>query len=298
MFRQLLLPLDGSAFAEAALPLVRRLAAGGARVHVLHAQSPAVVTGLSAFEAQVLGEQTDRMAAYLERTVQALAPLPATAYLRTGEVGAVVGAYAAAEGIDLTVVSTHGRSGVDRAWLGSGAEAIILQSPVPVLVHHPAGDAPAPAVASPATIVVAVDRSEFSLRILPAAESLAAALGASLLLVTVVEPALVSAATIGLSGMDAGEDGTQRQVEAADAFLLEVESALRARGVAVATQVLVDAQPARAIIAEAERRGAAAIAMTTHGRRAVARMLFGSVTDKVIRGSRRDVLVLRGERSA
>jgi nucleotide-binding universal stress UspA family protein len=53
-------------------------------------------------------------------------------------------AKAAAEwGADLIVVGTHGRRGVGRLFLGSGAEQIIRLAPVPVLVVR--GEAPTPA---------------------------------------------------------------------------------------------------------------------------------------------------------
>jgi nucleotide-binding universal stress UspA family protein len=297
MYRSLLVPLDGSQFAEATLPLATRLAEGGGTIHLVHAAEPPVTIGLSEFEAQNAGEAAQRMGEYLTQVGQRLAPVPTATYVRSGGVGAVVADYASSEGVDLVVVSTHGRSGMGRAWLGSGSEAIILATTTPVLVHHPAGDDPAPAVGHPAQILVAVDRSDFSLRILPAAEQLAGVLGATLVLATVVEPVVVHARVIGNPVLDVDDAATQERIEEADSFLMDVEATLKARGLSVETRVLTDEQPARAIMAEAEKMGAAAIAMTTHGRKAVARMLFGSVTDKVVRGSRRDVLVLRGERS-
>lgn len=297
MYRSLLVPLDGSAFAEATLPLAMRLAAGGGTMHLVHAAEPPVTIGLSEVEAMNAGEAVQRMGEYLTQVAGRLAPVATATYVRSGAVGKVVAEYAAAQAIDLVVVSTHGRSGMGRAWLGSGTEAIILETTVPVLVHHPVGDDPAPAVSHPPQILVAVDRSDFSLRILPAAEQLAGVLGATLVLATVVEPVVIHARVIGNPVLDVDEEATQERVEEADSFLMDVEATLKARGLSVETRVLTDEQPARAIMAEADKMGAAAIAMTTHGRKAVARMLFGSVTDKVVRGSRRDVLVLRGERS-
>ncbi|MGH7936554.1 MAG: universal stress protein [Chthoniobacterales bacterium] len=39
-----------------------------------------------------------------------------------------------AGGIDLIIISTHGRSGVKRAFIGSTAEQIVRHAPCPVLV--------------------------------------------------------------------------------------------------------------------------------------------------------------------
>ncbi len=304
MTRHILVPLDGSTFAEATLPLARALArAPETTIHLVHAQHPPVVIGRLtgvADDARPPADRTEQLQSYLAGVAEGLAPLATRTYIRTGEVGRVVAEYAASENIDLVVVSTHGRGGVGRAWLGSGTESIIVQAPVPVLVHHPVGDevppAPPPAVASPPEVLVAVDQSDFSLQILPAAEHLARALGATLVLATVEEPILIHARVIGNPVIDIDREGTNLRVARATAFLEEVAASLSARAVPVTTRVLVDEQPARAILAEADRMGAAAIAMTTHGRRAVSRLLFGSVTDKVVRATRRDVLVVRGER--
>jgi nucleotide-binding universal stress UspA family protein len=51
---------------------------------------------------------------------------------------------------DLVVVGTHGRRGLGRVLLGSGAEQVIRLSPIPVLVIRSPEQAPAPAQAGPA----------------------------------------------------------------------------------------------------------------------------------------------------
>jgi nucleotide-binding universal stress UspA family protein len=300
MTRHILVPLDGSTFAEATLGVARAIAREpDTTIHLVHAQQPPVVIGpLSGMteDTRPPSDMTEQLQAYLAGVAAGLAPLDARTYVRTGEVGRVVADYAASENIDLIVVSTHGRGGMGRAWLGSGTEAIILQAPVPVLVHHPVADETPPAVAAPAEVLVAVDRSEFSLQVLGPAEHLARALGATLVLATVAEPILIHARVIGSPVIDIDQEETDRRIAKGEAFVEEVAATLSVRGVPVRTRVLVDEQPARAILAEAERMGAVAIAMTTHGRRAVSRLLFGSVTDKVVRATRRDVLVVRGER--
>jgi nucleotide-binding universal stress UspA family protein len=42
-----------------------------------------------------------------------------------------------AEGIDLVIMGTHGRKGLEHAFIGSVAERVVRQSPVPVLVVNP-----------------------------------------------------------------------------------------------------------------------------------------------------------------
>ena len=68
---------------------------------------------------------------------------------------------------------------------------------------------------------------------------------------------------------------------------------LRADGVAAEGMVVVEPDAARAILHVAAEQRADAVAMSTHARAGAARLLLGSVTDKVIRASDLPVLVVR-----
>jgi nucleotide-binding universal stress UspA family protein len=75
-------------------------------------------------------------------------------------------------------------------------------------------------------------------------------------------------------------------------YLAEVAAGLRRRGLRVA----IDARygdPVAEILAAAGESGADVIAMTTHGRTGVTRLLFGSVAEAVLRRARVPVLVMR-----
>jgi nucleotide-binding universal stress UspA family protein len=61
----------------------------------------------------------------------------------------------------------------------------------------------------------------------------------------------------------------------------------------VSTEVVHHPSPARAILDIADEHGVDLIAMETHGRSGVAKLLLGSVTDKVVRASPVPVLVHR-----
>jgi len=77
----------------------------------------------------------------------------------------------------------------------------------------------------------------------------------------------------------------------ADRYLEGVAKKLRERGLQVRGEVVVEDQPASAILHEAEREKAGMIAVATHARGGLTRMLLGSVADKVIRGAHVPVLV-------
>ena len=57
--------------------------------------------------------------------------------------------------------------------------------------------------------------------------------------------------------------------------------------------MIVDAQPALAILRAAHERGVGLIALTTHGPGGLRRLVLGSVTDKIVRGADGPVLVYR-----
>jgi nucleotide-binding universal stress UspA family protein len=68
----------------------------------------------------------------LRRSV--LNAVPVKTFLRTGEADAEIISLAKESGIDLIIISTHGRTGLAHVLLGSTAERIVRRAPCPVLV--------------------------------------------------------------------------------------------------------------------------------------------------------------------
>jgi nucleotide-binding universal stress UspA family protein len=68
---------------------------------------------------------------------------------------------------------------------------------------------------------------------------------------------------------------------------------MRAQGHNVNTAIAIGQPAALAILAEARDRAMDLIAMETHGRKGLTRLMLGSVADKVVRGSPLPVLVHR-----
>jgi nucleotide-binding universal stress UspA family protein len=136
---RIVVALDGSELAEAALPLAQRMAkAIKAKLHLVRA----VVPPTAIFGAEylpgtlpVLEEMEAEATRYLETTVEKLQStgLTTTAIVRTGIPAEVILAEACEPG-DIVVMSTHGRSGVDRWFLGSVADAVVRHGDIPVLV--------------------------------------------------------------------------------------------------------------------------------------------------------------------
>ena len=87
------------------------------------------------------------------------------------------------------------------------------------------------------------------------------------------------------------EDVERRRAEA-EAYLAPIAAELRTKGVRIRTMVR-RGEPAAEIIAGAREAGSDLIAMTTHGRSGLGRLLFGSVAEAVLRHSDIPVFLMR-----
>jgi nucleotide-binding universal stress UspA family protein len=85
------------------------------------------------------------------------------------------------------------------------------------------------------------------------------------------------------------EKAQEALCQEAAAYLEGVAKRVRAESLRVQTQVVAEDYPAQVIL----RQTTDAIAMETHGRRGLSRLVLGSVADKVLRGATVPLLVHR-----
>jgi nucleotide-binding universal stress UspA family protein len=144
MYKRILVPVDGSETSNKALAAALELARdGGGRVRLLHELDElAYLTGYE-YSVELLQVARDYAQKLLDdglATAKA-AGVPADSKLLDvpgGRLGELVAEEARAWEADLVVVGTHGRRGVGRMLLGSGAEQVLRLAPVPVLaVRNP-----------------------------------------------------------------------------------------------------------------------------------------------------------------
>lgn len=296
----ILVPLDGSPFGEHALPtalaIARRRPMRIALAHVHQLIMPTI----AAAEAPVFDPTLDELlrqqeTAYLEdvsRRLRAIWDGPITRTLLEAPVVEALAHHAEVLGAELIVLSTHGHSGLARAWLGSVADRLIRQSPVPTLVVRPGAGAPdlnqEPALRH---ILIPLDGSPLAEKAITLALEIGQLTQAHYTLVLVVEPAHRNFLIGGAEPQVDLEAESAAWKQATD-YLDEVASRLRAQGHTVWTEARIGS-PAAAILESAAANGADLIAMTTHGRGGVARLLMGSVADKVLRGATVPLLVSR-----
>jgi nucleotide-binding universal stress UspA family protein len=285
MFRSVVVPLDGSPFAEQALPLAHSIARGaGASVHFVQVhglyalKEPASSWGPYDPAMDALLKQEEL--AYLDSVARRLAevhPLPTTSTVMSGMPADGILAHAKDSSADLIVMTSHGRGPVSRAFLGSVADELIRRVSVPVLVVRP-GEATAGHLGQPVVrdILVAVDLSSLSDQILQPALALARSTGATVTLLHVIEPTWHH--TSGATPVQAEE------------YIEALAKRLKDQGLNVKTRLIRDDHAATTILRESIN-GYDLIALTTRGRGGLKRLLLGSVADKVVRGTSVPVLV-------
>jgi nucleotide-binding universal stress UspA family protein len=302
MIRSILVPLDGSEFGEGALPLAMTIARrANATVHVIHVHVPMATMyaeTLVSMESTLDPELMDQERAYVERIARewgGKVPFPVVSHLLEGPVAEATLEFVAGNAIDLVVMTTHGRGAFSRFWLGSVADELVRRLPVPVLLTRPKEVETEQSEACPLRrIFIPLDGTAIGEKILEPATELGRLMNAEYTLFRVVPPMVAMALDPAGIAVPATLPAAEENLafEARD-YLDGVAERLRVQGLTVETAIAIGQPPGQAILAEAKDRAADLIAMETHGRKGLTRLLLGSEADKVIRGASAPVLVHR-----
>ena len=277
MFRKILVPLDGSELAERAVPYARRLAGVVGRL--------VLVRAIQGDDREALDEAETYLSAFADRLQQDGSAAEWRLYYGPAPEG--IKKEAGLQRADAIVMSTHGRSGVQRLVFGSVAEHVLREADVPVLLI-PARTPAAWHASAGQQVVVPLDGSDISEAALEPAIALAGRLGASLLLVGVVESLDLTPLAYEIYVPEPSSD-LQHEMEV---YLDAVAARVRQRGLKVATQLDVG-QPAQTIAGLAAQADTAAVALATHGRGGLALLLMGSVTTDLVRHAAAPLFVIR-----
>jgi nucleotide-binding universal stress UspA family protein len=152
-------------------------------------------------------------------------------------------------------------------------------------------------------IVVALDGSELAEKVLPHVTALAEAFRPTVTLVRAYEPprtlmaGMAASALPGTGPMMDPWPAIRAGRDEADKYLEGIAARLSAAGVPT-EPVRIDGGAASAILAVARERHATLIAMTTHGRGGLNRLVFGSVAEAVLRHAPCPVLLVRADDSS
>ena len=253
MFDKIFVCLDGSALAETVLPLASAVAkATGAPISLLRVvknrEEMSAEESYMRERANLCGAQIrfllsqDPPSAIIEEFVKNPQAMP--------------------------VMTTHGRTAWAEALLGSVALQVIRGVKRPVLLHRPLSDHPE-APAKIATLVIAVDGSKFSEKIIPGAVELAKSLAARLLLVQ----ALVQQGPVGQIHGDVLESS----------YLHTKADEIRKKYAIDADWDVLHGDAGDAICRYVKNMPDTLLAMTSHARGRIERALVGSVAASCIR---------------
>lgn len=340
MQRQIVVPLDGSRPAEKALPhavaLARATDSGLTLLQVVSIPQPEnplawgvrVVSTVSALREEMLESAHE----YLRDVTLRLGSegMPVHVEVLEGDAAEAIIVYAEQHPeVVMIVMATRGRSGLTRWVLGSVAEKVLQASPVPLALIRPQvgsgsqaevdasafGRRGLPSIPTYRTILVPLDVSVLAEEALPQATVLAAATGATLLLVSVMPlpdrihlpiPPRVTRDE-DANNAEAGtllpprqsvakvlKDLYEREKQALTHYLASVARRVEGAGTAgieVRTRVL-EGDAAKEILRASGEGGADLIVMSTHGRGGLSRLWLGSVAMKVVREAALPVLLV------
>jgi len=307
MIRSILVPLDGSSFGEHALPLAMTMAKQmSASLNLIHVHSllDATYAELQVFDNTLDQELRNKEREYLhevQKKVQDRLSVPVTIRNVDGDVATVIREQAASLQASWVVMATHGRGPMGRFWLGSVADELARSLPISLVLVHPGEGTPDLSKDAPIQhMLIPLDGTPAAENILEPALTLGLASKADFTLLRVVtpvypmtlpaEPAIFgSVATDVMERVEKMHADLKRE---ANAYLDKTADQLRQRhpGIQVLTRVVIEEQPGVAIL-DCAKAPIDMVAIESHGRGGLSRMLLGSTADKVIRGSKLPVLV-------
>lgn len=325
MFKQILVPLDGGTLAERALPVAARIArASGGSIILLRVVSPPVEYGYWNYSMPTatmsLGgladADIDNATDYLKGLAGSsdLAGVHTSIEVHSGPAAMVIFNVTQSQHVDLIVMSSHGDAGFKRWVLGSVSQKVARHSPVPVLVLRRGQETlskvthPLPYIERPMRILVPLDGSALAKEaLIPAAQLIAAIAApgqAAMHLVRVIKPQPLH------GGQELDPTTKEHMLQRSKKYLGSITEHLKG-GIAaqlkltVTWSVAIDADAASAIIRVAENGedaegsgifgGCDVIAMATHGRGGMQRWAMGSITERVLQGTKLPLLIVRAQ---
>ena len=297
MFKRILVPLDGSALAEKALAPAYALAKKAAgKVILLRVPTPEIIVPhpVTGGYGVWLPEQSEKKAFaeaedYLTNKASRY-DLPNVTTLKItvgGDPASIIVDTATDADVDLIVMSTHGRSGMNRWIMGSVTEKVMQDAPCPVLALR--SDEPIE------NVLITVDGSTLTETALIPGLELARGLNANSTILR-VDPKKEFLDKRDLDELDNLEPGLGDMArldfyERIPRYVATVAEKYGEEG-EIETAV-AEGNPAERILEVAKELGTDVIVMATHGNTGMRRWLYGSTTYKVLRATDRSMLIIR-----
>lgn len=299
-YRSVLVPLDGTPFAEHALPLALAIARrSGAALRLLHVHSylksmmdPIEIQMNSGFNywlkqqrKSYLGEVRRRIARVSSATVMPIL------YASDEEIASTIGAEANAAA-DLVVMATHQRRRLRRWWNGGIAASLLRETSVPLLLVRGRKRSPDLTEVPPLQrVLIPLDGSTESEEALDPALALGESMDAEYTLLRVASEAPDPACPWNAQPKHAYYEAQHAE---ARKYLRALSLRLGRRDRRVHWRAVCERRSiANAILWHAQTQRSDLIVLATRGRRGVNRWLRPSVADRVIRDAATPILVVR-----
>ena len=283
--KHILVPLDGSEFAEQALPAAEALCiAYESRLTLLTVKQKESFLKSIHFSLTFKGRRLSingERETYLQKIENSLKAkgVEVDHTIRTGEVAESINGLVKEIGVDMVVISSHGRSGVSRLLLGSVANQVLQQATCPIMVVHPI-EGVTPAVPKFKKLLVTLDGSEFAERVLPYVK--ASVIFESVVLLISV-PQVPEAEMYGAVVNEIQELREHAETEAKE-YLEGVSTNLQKAGVNT-TVIVTGSRPAQTIVSVAQKEKVDVIMMATHGRGGMDSLVVGSVAERIVQNT-------------
>jgi len=296
MYKQLLIPLDGSKNAENVLPYARLLAA---KLNLPTELLSVVETPVSAaaerafYFDEIIERAVEVSREYLNRIAKSFDGIRVTIAVEKGNPEEMIIERAEADENTLIAMATHGRSGIARWLLGSVAEKVVREAKNPLFLVRAKEEAKTQGQAALNPLIVPLDGSKVAESILPHVIELARGIKLKVVLLQAFTlKQIIYTYKDYIPDFDALERSSK---SGASRYLQEKERQLKEAGLDVSS-IAAEGEAAETIIELAKGSPDSLIAMCTHGRSGIRRWMLGSTTEKVVRHADNPVLTVRAKR--
>ena len=294
MYERILVPLDGSALAEVALPYAELLSGKlGSEVTLIYIHEATEVSNqrLGQFYLERMVEVT-RQGAERRRRPSGGPGIKVNSAVQVGNPAEEIIGYAGKENVDLILMATRGQSGIKTWALGNVAEKVVRATDRPVMLIR-ANSARTEKV-NISSVLLPFDGSKEGEAALPYIEQLASKLGARVILLQVLATGYIG---LGYTYVAPTEQRIASDSALAKDYLDKVGGRLRQSGIATESVVRLG-NAAEEIIEFTDKVGTDLVAMSTHGRTGIGRWVFGSVAERVLQSANKPLLLVRAQKAS
>jgi len=276
--------LDGSVYAAQALPVAKRICrATGASMTLLSGVKSYSHGPQEQFNADLAAREI-----YLDSMIEQLKAdgFEVNKAVRRGSIAEVTQAYVESAGIDLVVTTTRGKSG-QKHWMSGGVSSkLMMKLNIPVFLVQ--GDQPKDLGRKPERMLVALDGSIASEKVLPYARTLGQVYDSELTLLSVPQ---IPETDNYRAPADVVENLRAEAEAKMKNFLDAVARSLEKDGLRVSTLVK-GSRPATTVVETAEEEDYGLIMLTSNGMGAFDRLIMGSDSERVVGSTNRCVLMM------